>query len=209
VLTDPEQTYALGEGEWVVHVREQGLRRRNILVEYKGQPREELYDILARNVRDLGQHIRQERLDDLRTVRGKGGTELSAKQVHDQWKSDYLLGMFFGIVNRSAEGGVGRSQIYLGDLAQEERRSFALKLKFSNEGLGQDIDNHSLALVYALALEAKAAGATENVLYEYLHEAETRCQNIKEAGDDLDRLKRSIRETFASWGLHLQTGFCL
>lgn len=114
-------------------------------------------------------------------------TDLDLEQKLSLWRQLHSLGLLTGTLTQSPLPAGSpyevRTQIFIGDLdGSVQGRSFPLVMRLRPEEFGETGDVHALAVLYALALDARRLGGPNQVITAYLSRAYSISQSIKDSG---------------------------
>jgi hypothetical protein len=215
---DADQTYTLGDSRWIVALRSAETAPRLLiqLFDYaasEAEPRERFaqFQTIVRNkiqmlVESLAaRHPRCRYVADLRIVRADRPLPSSPRETLAEWRDSNALAFFSGLVFRRNADVVVRSQPYFGELVLHvpEISRLQLDLKIDEQEFSQTTDSHSLALLYALAMDARRLGYSHDVIFTYLGEAVSVARGMDSSVPGIALLKSALRDTLKQMGAPL------
>ena len=208
---EPDQTYRLGDARWVVTLRPSVSAPRLLiqLFDYSasdGEPRDrfvQFQNIVRNKMRMLVDSIELKRpeskyLRDLRIVSAGRPLASSPGETLAEWRSSNALAFFSGVVFQKDSHIIVRSQPFFGELTQHvpEISRLQLDLRIDEQEFSQTTDSHSLALLYALAMDARRLGYPNDVVLFYLGEAVSVARDIDPTLPGIGLLKNALRGAF-------------
>ena len=212
---EPNRTYRLGDSRWVIALRRTQTAPRLLiqLFDYApsdGQQRQrfgQFQNIVRNKIQMLAEslaarHPECKYVGDLRVVRIDRQLASSPSEVLAEWRATNALAFFSGLVFQKQADIMVRSQPYFGELAIDVpgMSRVQLDLKVDEQEFSQTTDSHSLALLYALAMDARRLGYSRDVIFTYLAEAVSVARGIDSDVPGIALLKRALRRSLEQMG---------
>ncbi len=212
----PAAKYEFGSGKWYVAVGTQANGPRLIVHLFKYGGASELPErrvkfdqfstIIRQKIQDLGQELASQNeacayLTGLTVVRSDRELDFSPRDTLEYWKKSNSLQILSGLLDQRGGGFFVRSRPYFGELAAgSPAERVELELNIDAEELGKTLDSHSLALLYALASDARRRNLPSEVVFIYLARAVSIARELDASVAGASGLKRAIRDLFRSMG---------
>jgi hypothetical protein len=206
-----DRTYRLGEPRWVIVLRPATTAPRLLIQLFDYAPSEgeqrqrfgQFQSIVRNKIQMLAEslatrHPQCKYVAELRIVRADRQLASSPSEQLAEWRASNALAFFSGLVFRRDADIIVRSQPYFGELAQISR--LQLDLKVDEQEFSQTTDSHSLALLYALAMDARRLGYSRDVIFTYLGEAVSLARGIDSSTPGITLLKDALRDAFEKMG---------
>lgn len=212
---EPNRGYRLGDSRWVIALRPTAAAPRLLiqLFDYapsEGQQRQRFrqFQSIVRNKIQMlaeslaSQHPECKYVGDLRIVGIDRQLASSPREVLAEWRATNALAFFSGLVFEKEAQVIVRSQPYFGELAVDVPgiSRIQLDLKVDEQEFSQTTDSHSLALLYALAMDARRLGYSRDVIFTYLAEAVSVARGIDSDVPGIALLKRALRRSLEQMG---------
>jgi hypothetical protein len=212
VLDRPASPYKLGNPRWelAVHAAPTTPRLLVQIFNYPGEGPvfEQFYAIVSSKIRVLGDAIARDHPDcaymkDLHAEKAGRDETSGANQTLEEWRSSNALLFLSGLFYRRGPDEFVRSLPYFGELAPQagELDRLQLDLGIDMNELGQTTDSHSLAVLYALAMDARRIGRPKDVILTFLGQAVSVAQGVDSAVPGVATLKAQLRKAFQDIGV--------
>jgi|SoiMethySBSTD1v2_1073268.scaffolds.fasta_scaffold05286_3 hypothetical protein len=211
VLDEPNTAYTLGNPDWEVVMRSAPKAPR-LLVQVNNYPPEgplfdQFYGIVSSKIRVLGDRIARDHpacdyMRDLRVEKTGRVDDRSANRTLLDWRSTNALLFLSGMFRRDGTTDYVRSTPFFGELASKDAdlNSLQLELRIDVSELQQTTDSHSLAVLYALAMDARRLGRPNDVVLTFLGEAVSVAQSIDSSLPGVAALKAQLRKAIQDLG---------
>lgn len=211
---EPDKDYRLGDARWIVAMRPSATAPRLIvqLFDYatsEGGPEQQLaqFQTIVRNkIQMLAQSISLRSplckyVADLRVERTPRQLASSPNATLAEWRSSGALLFLSGLLFRRESDLIVRSQPFFGELGGETDVSrVQIDLRINEDEFGQTTDSHSLALLYALAMDARRRGQSNDVVLVFLGEAVSTAQGLDSSVPGVMMLKNALRDALKGIG---------
>ncbi len=210
-LANPSVKYSLKDRNWSVevHVRGGSPRLTIQLFDYAGAgerpERRELFDQFCEIVRNKISMLSEAMVSrnkecayvaQIQVIRQKRELDLSPRDRLEHWRQTHSLQLLSGMLLDSGGKTSVRSQPFHGDLAAGAGSRIQLEMKIDANEFSQTADTHSLAVLYALALDARAMGRPDDVVFTYLAEAVSIARGLDSSLPGVSLLKDALRNAF-------------
>lgn len=205
--SDPDRTYRLGDAEWVVRLRPVANAPRLLiqLFDYAASDAEQRdrfgqFETIVRNKAQLladrlSRDPKYAYLADLRIVRAKRQLASSPNETLGEWRGTNALLFLSGMLFRRNTDIVVRSQPFFGELALTvpEISGVQLDLTVDVQEFSQTADSHSLALLYALAMDARRLGYSTDIVSTFLGQAQSVAADLDSSSPGIAQLKSALQ----------------
>jgi hypothetical protein len=215
-VSAPSTEYDVRSGKWFVPIAMQTSGPRLIvhLFKYGGssEPPErrvkfdQFSTIIRQKIQDLGQDLASQNqacayLNGLTVVRSNRELEFNARDTLEYWKKSNSLQILSGLLDQRRGEFFVRSRPFFGELAAgSPAERVELELNIDTDELGKTLDSHSLALLYALACDARRRNLPREVVFIYLARAVSIARELDSSVAGVPRLKQAIRGVFRTMG---------
>ena len=179
----PDEVFRLGDARWEVAMRA-GATAPRLLVQVYDYPSggvlfDQFYLLVRNKIQVLVDSIKSRcepqctYLGDLRVERAGREQPASPNRTLADWRSTNALLFLSGLFFRRDSVDFVSSQPFFGELARNagELNRVPLELRIDASELGRTTDSHSLALLYALAMDAERVGRPKDIILALLGEA--------------------------------------
>jgi hypothetical protein len=120
----------------------------------------------------------------------------SRKDLYDHWYTSGALEVLLGRIRSTGSVFSVRSEVFLGDLKGNlKKESVTLDLPISDEQFDTTRDSHTIATLYALAVDAQKRKRPDNEVFAFLSEAYERLPDLPEQMPGIRELKKAIITT--------------
>ncbi len=208
------KTYRLGDATWVVAMRPGASAPRLIvqLFDYASteagsdQQLTQFHTIVRNKFQMLAQSMSIRNplckyVADLRVERAPRQLASSPNATLAEWKNSGALLFLSGLFFRRESDVIVRSQPFFGDLGSEADISrIQIDLRIHANEFGRTTDTHSLALLYALAMDARRRGQPTDVVLLFLGEAVSTAQGLDSAVPGVLPLKNALQDALKAIG---------
>jgi hypothetical protein len=210
-LADASAKYPLKDRQWTVEVRAgAGAPRLLIqLFDYAGArerpERREMFDQFCEIVRNKISMLSEAMVSrnkacayvaEIKVVRQRRELDLSPRDSLEHWRKTHSLQMLSGLLLETGGVSAVRSQPFFGDLVGAGASHIQLEMKIDANEFGRTVDTHSLAVLYALAMDARAMGRPDDVVFTYLAEAVSIARGLDSSIPGIAPLKDALRGAF-------------
>lgn len=199
--------YRLGDPLWVVAMRPTATAPRLLVqvFDYASsesgpeQPLAQFQTIVRNKIQMLAQSMALRNplcayVADLRVERTPRQLASSPSAALSEWRSTGSLLFLSGLLFRRDAALMVRSQPFFGELSVGADVSrVQIDLRIDADEFGQTTDSHSLALLYALAMDARRRGLPNDVVYVFLGEAVSIAQGLDTTVPGVQLLKNALR----------------
>jgi len=206
--------YRLGDALWVVAMRPNASAPRLLvqLFDYTSkeaepeQPLAQFQTIVRNKIQMLAVLIanrnpRCKYVEDLRVERTSRQLASSPNATLAEWRSSGSLLFLSGLLFRHNADLIVRSQPFFGELGVGADFSrVQIDLKVDADEFGQTTDSHSLALLYALGMDARRRGQPNDVVYVFLGEAVSIAKGLDSSVPGVLLLKNHLRAALKGIG---------
>lgn len=203
---DAAKHYRLGDARWVVAMRPTATAPRLLvqLFDYASsdggpeQPLAQFQTIVRNKIQMLAQSIALRNplcayVADLRVERTPRQLASSPNAAMAEWRSTGSLLFLSGLLFRRNADLMVRSQPFFGELSVGDVSRVQIDLRIDADEFSQTTDSHSLALLYALAMDARRRGQPNDVVYVFLGEAVSIAQGLDSTVPGVQLLKNAVR----------------
>jgi hypothetical protein len=212
---EPDRTYRLGDAQWLITLRPTKTAPRLLVQVFDYAPSDaqqrqrfgQFQNIVRNKIQMLAEslaarHPECKYVGDLRIVRIDRQLASSPSEMLAEWRATNALAFFSGLVFQKEADIMVRSQPYFGELAIDVPgiSRVQLDLKVDEQEFSQTTDSHSLALLYALAMDARRLGYSRDVVFTYLAEAVSVARGIDSTMPGIALLKRALRSSLEQMG---------
>jgi hypothetical protein len=211
---DDTKTYRLGDAEWLVTMRPVATAPRLVvqLFDYAtsdaslDQQLDQFHTIVRNKIQMLAQSIATRDpecvyVGNLRVEQTRRQLTSSPSATLAEWRNSGALLFLSGLFFRSGTDPVVRSQPFFGELAgQSDVSRVQLDLVINPDEFARTTDSHSLAVVYALAMDAKRRGQPNVVVLTFLGEAVSIAQDLDSNVPGVVLLKNAVRDALRGIG---------
>jgi hypothetical protein len=210
---EPGKKYRLGDHEWVVAMRPSADAPRLIVQLFydsseagADQQLNQFRTIVRNKIQMLAQSISIRNplckyVADLRVERAPRQLASSPNAMLAEWKSSGSLLFLYGMLFSEGSNVFVRSQPYFGELAGEaDGSNIHIDLRIHADEFAQTADTHSLALLYALAMDARRRGQPDDVVLLFLGEAVSTAQGLDSTLRGVLPLKQALENALKRMG---------
>ena len=206
--------FRLGDPLWVVAMRPTATAPRLLVqvFDYASsesgpeRPLAQFQTIVRNKIQMLAQSIALRNplcayVADLRVERTPRQLASSPNAAMAEWRSSGSLLFLSGLLFRRNADLMVRSQPFFGELSVDADVSrVLLDLRVDADEFGQTTDSHSLALLYALAMDARRRGQPNDVVSVFLGEAVSIAQGLDSGVPGVLPLKKAVRAALEGIG---------
>jgi hypothetical protein len=210
---DATTTYRLGDAEWVVTMRPSAKAPRLVVQMFAyatsdtslDQQLDQFHIIVRNKIQMLAQSIATRDaqcvyVEDLRVEQTRRKLT-SPSATLAEWRNSGALLFLSGLFFRRGTDLVVRSQPFFGELAgQADFGRVQLDLAINPDEFARTTDSHSLAVLYALAMDAKRRGQPNVVILTFLGEAVSVAQDLDSKVPGIVLLKKAVRDALRGMG---------
>ena len=211
---DAAKTFRLGDAEWIVTMRPVATAPRLVvqLFDYAtsdaslDQQLGQFHTIVRNKIQMLAQSIATRDpaclyVGDLRVQQTKRQLTSSPSATLAEWRNSGALLFLSGLFFRSGTDPVVRSQPFFGELAgQSDVGRVQIDLAINPDEFARTTDSHSLAVLYALAMDAKRRGQPNTVVLTFLGEAISIASGLDSKVPGVMPLKNAILDALRGMG---------
>lgn len=211
---EADKEYRLGDALWIVAMRPSANAPRLIvqLFDYASseagseQQLAQFHTIVRNKIQMLAQSISIRNplckyVADLRVERTARQLASSPNATLAEWKSSGALLFLSGLLFRRESDVIVRSQPFFGELGGDTDISrVQIDLRIHVDEFGQTTDTHSLALLYALAMDARRRGQPNDVVLLFLGEAVSTAQGLDSTVPGVTLLKNALSDALKGIG---------
>ena len=207
----PNDRFRLGDARWEVTMRA-GASAPRLLVNVYDYPSggvlfDQFYFLVRNKIQVLVDSIASrcqpdcKYLGDLR-IEKAGPEAASLNQKLAEWRSRNALLFLSGLFLRRDSADFVRTLPYFGELAPGDPalNGLVLELRVDAAELGRTTDTHSLALLYALALDAERTGRPREIILALLGQAASLAHDINDQLPGVVTLKTQLRKALERQG---------
>lgn len=211
---DAAKTYRLGDAEWLVTMRPVATAPRLVvqLFDYAtsdatlDQQLGQFHTIVRNKIQMLAQSIATRDpqcvyVADLRVQQTRRQLTLSASATLAEWRNSGALLFLSGLFFRNGADPVVRSQPFFGELAgPSDVGRVQIDLAVNPDEFARTTDSHSLAVLYALAMDAKRRGQPNAVVITFLGEAMSIASGLDAKVPGVAPLKNAVLDALRAAG---------
>jgi hypothetical protein len=211
---DAAKPFRLGDAVWTVAMRPTASAPRLIvqLFDYASseagsdQQLAQFHTIVRNKFQMLAQSISIRNplckyVADLRVERAPRQLASSANATLAEWRNSGALLFLSGLFFRRESDVIVRSQPFFGELGSGADVSrIQIDLRIHADEFGQTTDTHSLALLYALAMDARRRGQPNDVVLSFLGEAVSTAQGLDSTVPGVLPLKNALQDALKGIG---------
>jgi hypothetical protein len=207
----PEQRYRLGEQEWKVALRPIATKPRLLVEIFEYQTptptpedkrlAEQFHGLIREKIEVLAdslatRHPACKYLMDLRVAQATRKPAESPGQRIQEWRATNALLFLSGSLIRKESAYFVNSLPYFGDLAANDApiRNLRLELSIDASELRKTTDSHSLAFLYAMAMDARRLKLPKDVVVIFLADANSIASQMDETIPGVRELKTAVQK---------------
>ena len=204
---DPEKTFRLGDRRWELALRPIATKPRLLVEIFDYLPRnaddmklvEQFYGLIRDKIVVLAdslatRHPACKYLIDLRVARATRQPAESPREILEEWRATNALLFLSGQLEQRQSAYFVKSRPFFGELAAGEDRlgSLLLELPIEASELSKTTDSHSLALLYAMAMDARRLKLPNDVVVFFLAEAKSIAVQMNETFPGVRELEGAV-----------------